>query len=102
MIRSKRRATVVLTLPTVIGMALAGCAGAGGGASSGEEGSDSLNVLMVGNPQMVDIEKLTEDTFTADTGIDVNYTILPTRSWRRCPVPTGSCTGFPSTASRPS
>ena len=83
MFKSKRRATVVLTLPSVVGMALAGCAGAGGGGSTGgEEDSDSLNVLMVGNPQMVDIEKLTEDTFTADTGIDVNYTILPENELR--------------------
>ncbi len=83
MFRSKRRATVVLALPSFVGLALAGCAGAGGGGSSGgEEGSDSLNVLMVGNPQMVDIEKLTEDTFTADTGIDVNYTILPENELR--------------------
>lgn len=37
---------------------------------------------MVGNPQMVDIQKLTEDTFTADTGITVNYTVLPENELR--------------------
>lgn len=37
---------------------------------------------MVGNPQMVDIEKLTEDSFTKDTGIQVNYTILPENELR--------------------
>ena len=37
---------------------------------------------MVGNPQMVDIQKLTEDSFTKDTGIKVNYTILPENELR--------------------
>ncbi|MFJ2645393.1 ABC transporter substrate-binding protein [Streptomyces sp. NPDC087420] len=54
---------------------LAGCSGAGGGSSSG--GSDSINVLMVNNPQMVELQKLTADNFTKDTGIKVNFTVLP-------------------------
>nr|WP_312856661.1 sugar ABC transporter substrate-binding protein [Phytoactinopolyspora halotolerans] len=37
---------------------------------------------MVGNPQMEDLAQLTEDNFTADTGIDVNFTILPTSELR--------------------
>lgn len=40
------------------------------------EAAESINVLMVGNPAMVDIEKLTASSFTADTGIEVDYTIL--------------------------
>jgi len=51
------------------------CAGWGGGAGGG--GSDSINVLMVNNPQMVDLQKLTADNFTKQTGISVNYTVLP-------------------------
>jgi len=39
-------------------------------------------VLMVGNPQMVDIQKLTKDSFTKDTGITVNYTVLPENELR--------------------
>jgi sorbitol/mannitol transport system substrate-binding protein len=69
----------------VASLALAGCAGAGGGGEGGEGGGgteDSLTVLMVGNPQMVDIEKLTADHFTKDTGIEVNYTILPENELR--------------------
>jgi sorbitol/mannitol transport system substrate-binding protein len=66
----------------VAALALAGCAGAGGGSSDGGEGGDSINVLMVGNPQMVDIEQLTKDSFTKDTGITVNYTILPENELR--------------------
>ncbi|KPI03560.1 extracellular solute-binding protein family 1 [Actinobacteria bacterium OK074] len=57
-----------------------GCAGAGGGGSS--SGSKSINVLMVGNPQMEDIAKLTKSTFTKDTGIKVNFTILPENELR--------------------
>jgi sorbitol/mannitol transport system substrate-binding protein len=57
-----------------------GCAGAGGGGSS--SGDKSINVLMVGNPQMEDIAKLTKDTFTKDTGIKVNFTVLPENELR--------------------
>ena len=52
-----------------------GCAGWGGGAGGG--GAGSINVLMVNNPQMVDLQKLTADNFTKQTGIAVNYTVLP-------------------------
>src|SRR4051812_34221976 len=60
------------------------CAGAGGGDSGGDAGSgkQSINVLMVANPQMTDIQKLTADTFTKDTGITVNYTVLPENELR--------------------
>jgi sorbitol/mannitol transport system substrate-binding protein len=37
----------------------------------------SINVLMVNNPQMVDLQKLTADNFTKQTGISVNFTVLP-------------------------
>jgi len=55
-------------------LGLTACAGAGG--SSGG-GSHSINVLMVNNPQMVDIQKLTVDNFTKDSGVKVNFTVLP-------------------------
>jgi sorbitol/mannitol transport system substrate-binding protein len=51
-----------------------GCAGAGGG--SGSDGK-SVNVLMVNNPQMLDLQKLTAANFTKQTGIKVNFTVLP-------------------------
>jgi sorbitol/mannitol transport system substrate-binding protein len=75
---------MALALPAVAGLALSGCAGAGGGGGGGGGGSSakSLNVLMVGNPQMVDIQKLTKDSFTKDTGIKVNYTVLPENELR--------------------
>ncbi len=55
--------------------AVSGCAGWGGGAGGG--GADSINVLMVNNPQMVDLQQLTAENFTKKTGINVNFTVLP-------------------------
>lgn len=82
--RTTKRVTTMLALPAALGLALSACAGAGGGGGgSAEDGeAESINVLMVGNPQMVDIEQLTEDSFTADTGIKVNFTILPENELR--------------------
>lgn len=42
----------------------------------------SINVAIVGNPQMEDIATLTPDLFTAKTGIVVNYTILEEQTLR--------------------
>ncbi|MEP7091522.1 MAG: extracellular solute-binding protein, partial [Nocardioidaceae bacterium] len=79
-IRSRKRIAMAVALPAVAGLALSGCAGAGGG--GGGSSSKSINVLMVGNPQMVDIQKITKDSFTKDTGIKVNYTVLPENELR--------------------
>ncbi|MGK5113795.1 ABC transporter substrate-binding protein [Geodermatophilus sp. CPCC 205506] len=54
---------------------VSGCAGWGGGPSGG--GPNTINVLMVNNPQMVDLQQLTAEHFTAETGISVNFTVLP-------------------------
>ncbi|MEU4421776.1 sugar ABC transporter substrate-binding protein [Actinoplanes sp. NPDC024001] len=56
-------------------LTITGCAGWGGGVGGGD--GRSINVLMVNNPQMVDLQRLTEANFTARTGIRVNYTVLP-------------------------
>lgn len=74
------RFAVLATLSVTAAAALVGCAGAGGG--GGGSSDESITVLMVGNPQMEDIEKLTADTFTEETGIEVNYTILPENELR--------------------
>jgi sorbitol/mannitol transport system substrate-binding protein len=59
-------------------LATSGCAGAGGGGGGGGGGgTNAISVLMVNNPQMVDLQKLTADNFTKQTGITVNYTVLP-------------------------
>jgi sorbitol/mannitol transport system substrate-binding protein len=69
-----RRFALVLACLTAAGSALSACSGAGGGGSSG---ANSINVLMVNNPQMVDVQKLAADNFTKKTGIKVNFTVLP-------------------------
>ncbi len=61
-------------------LATSGCAGAGGGGGGG--GGNSVSVLMVNNPQMVDLQKLTADNFTKQTGITVNFTVLPENDLR--------------------
>ncbi|GLW47096.1 sugar ABC transporter substrate-binding protein [Streptomyces sp. NBRC 14336] len=63
------------------GSLLVACSGAGGSSTSGGDG-ESINVLMVGNPQMEDIAKLTKDHFTKETGIEVKFTILPENELR--------------------
>jgi sorbitol/mannitol transport system substrate-binding protein len=80
---SGRRGVVRPALAAAVGAVLvaSGCAGAGGG-SGGSGDSQSISVLMVGNPQMEDIQKLTADSFTKDTGIKVNFTILPENELR--------------------
>ncbi|MEU1012657.1 sugar ABC transporter substrate-binding protein [Streptomyces sp. NPDC005890] len=73
--RRRPRATLVLAAAgTLLAPLLSGCwAGAGGTGSGG----DSINVLMVNNPQMTELQKLTAAHFTKDTGIEVNFTVLP-------------------------
>ncbi|WP_435855245.1 ABC transporter substrate-binding protein [Streptomyces mirabilis] len=69
------RRTVPLGALAMCGALLTACAGAGG--AGGGSGSHSINVLMVNNPQMADLQKLTADNFTKETGIKVNFTVLP-------------------------
>ncbi|WP_069173923.1 ABC transporter substrate-binding protein [Streptomyces griseus] len=74
--QQRRRGMRVRAVAGAAAMALlaAGCAGAGGTSFGG---GDALNVLMVNNPQMLELQKLTADHFTAETGIKVNFTVLP-------------------------
>ncbi len=85
-VRQKYRAGAAVAIIAVTAMLASACAGAGGSGDSGNSGSSggskSINVLMVANPQMTDIQKLTEETFTKDTGIKVNYTVLPENELR--------------------
>ncbi len=84
---ARRRAVTTVALVAGFAVALAGCAGAGGGSadggaagddpSGGEDLADSISVIMVNNPQMEDLQTLTEEHFTAETGITVNFTVLP-------------------------
>ncbi|GAA2276591.1 sugar ABC transporter substrate-binding protein [Streptomyces ruber] len=72
--RRRPRAIAVAAAGTLLAPLLSGCWTGAGGAGSG---GDSLNVLMVNNPQMVELQKLTRDHFTKETGITVNFTVLP-------------------------
>ncbi|MER7055819.1 sugar ABC transporter substrate-binding protein [Streptomyces sp. NPDC000351] len=73
--RRRPRATLAMAAAgTLLAPLLTGCWVGAGGAGSG---GDSINVLMVNNPQMVELQKLTADHFTEETGIKVNFTVLP-------------------------
>ncbi|MFG3104564.1 ABC transporter substrate-binding protein [Streptomyces sp. NPDC048182] len=74
---SRRRPRAMLAAAaagTLLAPLLTGCwAGAGGAGAGG----NAVNVLMVNNPQMVELQKLTAAHFTKETGIKVNFTVLP-------------------------
>jgi sorbitol/mannitol transport system substrate-binding protein len=69
------RPTLAVATATAVTLVVSGCAGWGGGPGGG--GPNSINVLMVNNPQMVDLQRLTAEHFTAATGVSVNFTVLP-------------------------
>jgi sorbitol/mannitol transport system substrate-binding protein len=73
--RPKMRAASLAAGALCVALSASACAGAGGGNAAGDP--NSINVLMVNNPQMEDLQRLTADNFTKETGIKVNYTILP-------------------------
>jgi sorbitol/mannitol transport system substrate-binding protein len=75
-VHSRNSRAALVASATGLAFSLSACAGWGGGGAGGG-GADSINVLMVNNPQMVDLQKLTADNFTKETGIRVNYTVLP-------------------------
>jgi polyol transport system substrate-binding protein len=74
---TRRRPTAVAAAALTTGLvaSLSACAGWGAVGQGGGDGA--INVLMVNNPQMVDLQQLTADNFTAQTGIRVNFTVLP-------------------------
>ncbi|NJQ02137.1 ABC transporter substrate-binding protein [Streptomyces zingiberis] len=71
--RTIRRRTGALIAAALAVNLLASCAGAGGAGSS----ENSITVLMVNNPPMAELQKLTARHFTAETGIKVHFTVLP-------------------------
>jgi sorbitol/mannitol transport system substrate-binding protein len=71
----KRPGIPALLLALALMLTTSACAGWGGSVGGG--GANSINVLMVNNPQMVDLQRLTAEHFTRDTGITVNFTVLP-------------------------
>ncbi|GAA2070665.1 sugar ABC transporter substrate-binding protein [Streptomyces albiaxialis] len=72
--RLRTRAALSAALAAALtGPLLSACAGAG----SLGTGGDTINVLMVNNPQMTELQKLTAKHFTKETGIKVKFTTLP-------------------------
>ena len=69
-----RAGVAALTLATVASLAMAGVTAA--------QDEKTINVAIVGNPQMEDIASLTPELFTAETGINVEYTILEEQTLR--------------------
>jgi sorbitol/mannitol transport system substrate-binding protein len=74
-VRRRHVPRLIATGSAAVVLATSGCAGWGAGGGGG--GGNSISVLMVNNPQMVDLQRLTAEHFTAETGITVNYTVLP-------------------------
>ncbi|BCJ67424.1 ABC transporter substrate-binding protein [Polymorphospora rubra] len=69
----------VIAALAVAALGLSACSGAGGGSGGDDK---TITVLMVGNPQMEDIAKLTAEHFTKESGITVRFTILPENELR--------------------
>src|SRR5690349_12509690 len=74
--RAARSAAIVGTL------VLAAVAALTTGTAAQSPATKTINVAIVGNPQMQDIESLTPSLFTAQTGITVNYTTLEEQTLR--------------------
>ena len=70
----RRRTGAAILAATLAGGSTTACAGWGGAVASG--GKDSINVLMVNNQQMIDLKSLAPQ-FEKETGIHVNFTVLP-------------------------
>ncbi|WP_305785822.1 ABC transporter substrate-binding protein [Symbioplanes lichenis] len=82
MTTSRRKLSILLAGATAGALVLSGCSGAGSTAGGGSGDDNTITALMVGNPQMEDIQKLTADNFTKQTGITVKFTILPENELR--------------------
>ncbi len=85
---SETRPRVILGLLVALALLASACddddtsAPTTDGGATADGGERSINVAIVGNPQMEDIATLTPDLFTADTGITVNYTLLEEQTLR--------------------
>ena len=81
-VTSKLVAAVGLTTVLATTAACSGAGGAGGvGGGGGGGGDNSINVLMVNNPQMLALQKHIGE-FTKESGITVNFTVKPENDMR--------------------
>lgn len=74
---ARRRAPLVLASVSALALGVSGCGGFGGSEASDPSDPSSINVIMVNNPQMIDLQQLTDQVFEKETGIEVNFTVLP-------------------------
>lgn len=78
--RRRARRSAAVAAAAGLAVVISGCSGAGGGGGGGGggdgEAGGSIDVIMVNNPQMVDLETLV-GTFEEESGITVNLTVLP-------------------------
>lgn len=68
------------TVAVAASLVLSGCSGAGSLSSDGSK--ETINVLAINPAQMQNLQKLTKKYFTAKTGINVKYTLLPENDLR--------------------
>lgn len=69
------RLGVITILFAILGSILTGCSGGGEDDAQSDSGG-SINVAIVDNPSVNDLARLTPSLFTAQSHINVNYTIL--------------------------
>lgn len=79
--KTGKKFSLLIAGATAGALVLSGCSGAGS-TGGGDSSDNTITALMVGNPQMEDIQKLTADNFTKQTGITVKFTILPENELR--------------------
>lgn len=78
MVNVSRRVALSGTAASMLALTGCGSGGFGGGqGGDAEGGADSIDVLAVNLPAQEDLVTLTEKHFTAETGIAVNFTLLP-------------------------
>ena len=77
MLRGAPKRILTALAALTVTSSLTACGGLGWAGGSG----NAVRVLMVNNPQMIDLQKLAPD-FTKQTGIGVNFTVLPENDLR--------------------
>ena len=78
MIRGAPKRILAMLAALTAALGLAACGGLGWAGGSG----NAVRVLMVNNPQMVDLQKLTGRHSRKQTGIKVDFTVLPENDLR--------------------
>jgi sorbitol/mannitol transport system substrate-binding protein len=75
-------ALAVAVVAGVVVLAACGAGGGNGGGASAGGGGSTVRVLMVNNPQQVELQALTPQYFTKKYGIKVDFKVLPENDLR--------------------